>query len=124
MLVTCSRRGRHIDDHTSRRDSAVLLLTPFVDYPFFAPMKQGASDASQALGVEMTFAGTADGNVVALAGQAQAALGAGYAGIGINMVDAEAFDAVATQAATKGIPLISFNVDDARTPNARLATVR
>lgn len=100
-----------------------LLLTPFVDYAFFAPMKQGAADAAKALGVEVTFAGTPDGNAAALASQAEAALGAGYQGLGINMIDAQAFDAVATQAAKKGVPLISFNVDDAKTPNARLATV-
>lgn len=100
-----------------------LLLTPFVDYAFFTPMKQGAADASQALGVEVTFTGTADGNTSALAAQAKAALNAGYQGIGINMTDAQVFDAVAEEAARKGVPLISFNVDDAKTPNARLATV-
>jgi ABC-type sugar transport system substrate-binding protein/acetyl esterase/lipase len=100
-----------------------LLLTPFVDYAFFAPMKRGAADAAQALGVELIFTGTTDGNASALAEQAEAALDAGYQGIGINMIDAQAFDAVAEEAARKGVPLISFNVDDAKTPNARLATV-
>jgi simple sugar transport system substrate-binding protein len=100
-----------------------LLLTPFVDYAFFAPMKQGAADAAKSLGVEVTFAGTTNGNTLALASRAEAALAAGYQGIGINMVDAQAFDAVAASAVKKGVPLISFNVDDARTPNARLATV-
>jgi simple sugar transport system substrate-binding protein len=101
----------------------ILLLTPFVDYAFFTPMKQGAADAAQALDVDVTFTGTADGNAAALAEQAEAALDAGYQGIGINMIDAQAFDAVAEEAARQGVPLISFNVDDARTPNARLATV-
>src|SRR5687767_11394560 len=40
-----------------------------------------------------------------------------------TMIDAHAFDAVAEEAAEKGVPLISFNVDGGRTPNARLATV-
>jgi simple sugar transport system substrate-binding protein len=100
-----------------------MLLTPFVNYEFFAPMKQGAADAAKALGVQVTFAGTPDGNPAALASQGEAALAAGYQGIGINMIDAQAFDSVAAEAAGKGVPLISFNVDDAKTPNARLATV-
>lgn len=100
-----------------------LLLTPFVDYDFFVPMKQGAADAAKALGVEVTFSGTPDGDVKKLASQGLEGLKGGYAGIGVNMIDAQAFDAVAEAAAKKGLPLISFNVDDARTPNARLATV-
>lgn len=85
-LLACGVTAR------AREPARFLLLTPFVDYPFFAPMKQGAADAAKALGVEVTFAGTADGNVKALADQAEASLTAGYAGIGINMIDANAFD--------------------------------
>ena len=45
-------------------------------------MKQGTADVAQALGVEVTFSGTADGNASALAAQAEAAVGAGYQGHG------------------------------------------
>ena len=46
----------------------------------------------RALGVEVTFSGT-DGNVAALAARAEAALSAGYQGIGITMIDAKALRA-------------------------------
>src|SRR5688572_6220201 len=46
-------------------DVRVLLLTPFVDYAFFEPVKKGMQDAAQAMGVQATFDGTKDGNVKA-----------------------------------------------------------
>lgn len=101
----------------------VLLLTPFVDYAFFGPVKKGMQDAAQAMDVEATFDGTKDGNVKALADKVKRAVDAGYDGIAVNMIDPVAFDGVAAEAARKGVPVIAFNVDDSRTPNARLAAV-
>ena len=101
----------------------VLLLTPFVDYAFFGPVKKGMQDAARAMDVEATFDGTKDGNVRALADKVKQAVDAGYDGIAVNMIDPVAFDEVAAEAARKGVPVIAFNVDDSRTPNARLAAV-
>jgi simple sugar transport system substrate-binding protein len=101
----------------------VLLLTPFVDYAFFGPVKRGMQDAAQAMDVEATFDGTKDGNVEGLADKVKQAVEAGYDGIAVNMIDPVAFDKVAAEAARKGVPLIAFDVDDSRTPNARLAAV-
>jgi simple sugar transport system substrate-binding protein len=101
----------------------VLLLTPFVEYAFFEPVKKGMHDAAQAMGVDATFGGTKDGNVQALADKVRQAVHAGYDGIAVNMIDPVAFDEVAAEAARKGVPVIAFNVDDSRTPNARLAAV-
>jgi simple sugar transport system substrate-binding protein len=101
----------------------VLLLTPFVDYAFFEPVKKGMQDAAHAMGVQATFDGTKDGNVKALADKVKQAVDAGYDGIAVNMIDPVAFDEVAAEAARKGVPVIAFNVDDSRTPNARLAAV-
>lgn len=105
------------------RDVRVLLLTPFVDYAFFEPVKKGMQDAAEAMHVKATFDGTKDGNVKVLAGKVRQAIDAGYDGIAVNMIDPVAFDEVAAEAARKGVPVIAFNVDDSRTPNARLAAV-
>jgi simple sugar transport system substrate-binding protein len=104
-------------------DVRVLLLTPFVDYGFFAPVKKGMQDAAHAMNVQATFDGTKDGNVKALADKVKRAIDAGYDGIAVNMIDPLAFDEIAAEAARKGVPVIAFNVDDSRTPNARLAAV-
>jgi simple sugar transport system substrate-binding protein len=104
-------------------DVRLLLLTPFVDYAFFEPVKKGMQDAARAMGVEATFDGTKDGNVKALAEKVKGAIDAGYDGIAVNMIDPVAFDKVAAEAARKGVPAIAFNVDDSHTPNARLAAV-
>jgi simple sugar transport system substrate-binding protein len=100
-----------------------ILLTPFADYSFFEPIKKGMSDAARSLGVEATFSGTPDGNVKALAGKVREAVKAGYDGIGLNIVDPVALDAVVAEAVGNGVPVIAFNVDDNKTPNARLAAI-
>jgi hypothetical protein len=101
---------------TTAADVRVLLLTPFVDYAFFEPVKKGMQDAAHAMHVEATFDGTKDGNVKALADKVKQAIDAGYDGIAVNMIDPVAFDEVAAEAARKGVPVIAFNVDDSRTP--------
>jgi simple sugar transport system substrate-binding protein len=101
----------------------LLFLTPFAEYGFFAPVKKGVADAAQALGVEATFTGTPDGNVQVLAGQIRQAVQAGYDGIAVNLIDPVAFDTAVAEAIRQGVPVIAFNVDDSRTPNARLAAI-
>src|ERR1044072_2513849 len=93
-------------------DVRILLLTPFVDYPFFGPMKKGAQDAAHAMGVDAKFDGTRKGDVKEFAAKVTAAIAAGYDGIAVNMIDPVAFDQVAAEAARKGVPIIAFNVDD------------
>jgi len=121
ILATVAFQANHA--HASTGSVRVLLLTPFVEYAFFDPVKKGMQDAAQAMGVNATFDGTKDGNVKALANKVKQAIDEGYDGIAVNMIDPVAFDEVAAEAARKGVPVIAFNVDDSRTPNARLAAV-
>jgi hypothetical protein len=51
-------------------------------------------DAAHAMGVQVTFDGTKDGNVKALADKVKQAVDAGYDGIAVNMIDPVAFDEV------------------------------
>jgi len=101
----------------------LIFICPFVDYDFFKPVRRGMADAAAALGVEATFTGTSDGNVQALAGMVRRAVSDGYDGIAVNIIDPTAFDAAIAEARAKGVPVVAFNVDDAQTPNARLAAV-
>jgi simple sugar transport system substrate-binding protein len=100
-----------------------IFICPFVDYDFFQPVKQGMRAAAQALDVECTFAGVKDGDVKALAAMVRQAAQDGYSGIAVNIIDPVAFDAAIAAAVAHGVPVVAFNVDDQRTPNARLAAV-
>jgi len=55
------------------------------------------------------------------------ALADGYDGIALNIIDAQAFNEVVAEAASKGVPVVAFNVDAAPSSgprvNARLAGV-
>lgn len=101
----------------------LILLTPFVDYGVFDPIKKGAQDAAVAMGVQATFAGTKDGDVQLLATMVRQAVADGYDGIGVNIVDSLASEAAIAEAVNKDVPVVAFNVDDQRTPNARLAAI-
>lgn len=101
----------------------LILLTPFVDYGVFAPVKNGAQDAARALSVQVTFSGTKDGDVHSLAAMVRQAVVDGYEGIALNIVDSLALQGSIAEAVSVGVPVIAFNVDDRRTPNARLAAI-
>lgn len=113
--------GAHPDDRP--KPLRFILLTPFVDYSFFDPVKKGMADAAQSLGVEAVFSGTPDGDLQALAKKVQEATKAGYDGIALNIFDSAAMEEPVAEAARAGIPLIAFNVDDRRTATARLAAI-
>jgi simple sugar transport system substrate-binding protein len=117
-MLSCS-----VQAEQAAKPLRVILLTPFVDYGFFGPVKKGAQDAATAMNVQLTFSGTKDGDVKQLASQVQQAVKDGYDGIALNIIDPEAFDGAVAEAVQKNVPVIAFNVDDSRTPNARLAAV-
>ena len=77
----------------------------------------------QRMGVECVFTGTTGVDVAAQAQMVRQALRDGYDGIALNIIDPVAFDAVAAEARSQGVPLVAFNVDDYATPNARLSAV-
>jgi simple sugar transport system substrate-binding protein len=111
------------DSISAAKPLRLILLTPFVDYSIFEPVKNGAQDAAGAMQVQVTFAGTKDGNLQSLATMVRQAVADGYDGIALNIVDSLAFVSVIAETVGKGVPLIAFNVDDRRAPNARLAAI-
>jgi simple sugar transport system substrate-binding protein len=90
--------------------------------PFHSVVKQGMEDAAALYGVsaEIFMSEGDNAKEVALLEQAIASK---PNGIGISIVDPEAFDAPIQAALDAGIPVIAFNNDDANTPNARLAYI-
>ncbi len=100
-----------------------VFITCCRDEAFFGPVKQGLRDAARAMDVECDFIGTPGVDVVAQAALVRKALAEGYHGIALNIIDPVAFDEVVREARQKGVPVVAFNTDDRRTPNARLAGI-
>lgn len=90
--------------------------------PYHSVVKQGAEDAGLVYGCNVQFLFSESDNAKEVDMMAEA-IAAGPDGIGISIVDPVAFDDVVKKAIDKGIPVISFNQDDAGTPNARLAYI-
>ena len=90
--------------------------------PFHSVVKQGMEDAGLVYGcaVQLLFSEGDNAKEVDLMEQA---IAANPDGIGISIVDPIAFDDAIQKALDKGIPVISFNNDDANTPNPRLAYI-
>jgi len=90
--------------------------------PYHSVVKQGMEEAAAVFGVKavMLFSEGDNAKEVDLMEQA---IAGDPDGIGISIVDPVAFDDVVQKAINKGIPVISFNNDDASTPNGRLAYI-
>ncbi|HDY88383.1 MAG TPA: hypothetical protein ENH82_09780 [bacterium] len=100
-----------------------IFIAPVKNEAFFNPVKKGMSDAAKMLQVKCTFTGTEDVDVKAQAEMVSQAVADGYDGIALDIIDPAAFDSVIREAIDKGVPVVSFNVDDSNTPNMRLSTV-
>lgn len=101
----------------------LLFITTCRDETFFEPLKKGMNDAAAMLKVECSWIGTEEVDIEAQAEMVRQAVADGYDGIALNIIHAEAFDAVVEEAIAKGVPVVAFNCDDPSTPNARLSGV-
>ena len=88
--------------------------------PFFVPTIYGIEDASAILGTTHQWTGSEGADIGEMVNAMDAAIGAGADGIGIALVDLEAFNAPTDKALAAGIPVISYNAD---APNKRLSYV-
>jgi simple sugar transport system substrate-binding protein len=98
-----------------------IYITPFVHEDFFIPVKKGMEDAAKLLGVESIFTGTPDSDVAALIALIENATNEKYDGIALSVAKPGVFAGVMRKALESGVPLVTFNMDDAKT--VRLATV-
>lgn len=125
-LVLCLLTAAASAAEPADRDTKKLkfiFITTCLEEDFFKPVKRGMEDASRTMDVECVFTGTTGVDIKSQAEMVRQALGDGYDGIALNIIDPVAFDAVAEEARGRGVPLIAFNVDDYATPNARLSAV-
>jgi simple sugar transport system substrate-binding protein len=73
--------------------------------------------------VTCDFIGTPEVDIPAQVDMVYDAIDSGVDGIALNIIDPVAFDKAVEKARDAGIPVVAFNVDDDKTPNARLSAV-
>jgi simple sugar transport system substrate-binding protein len=105
------------------RPLRLIFITCFKDAVFFQPVKKGMADAAKAMGVQCEFTGTEGLDLKSQAEMVRRAVADGYDGIALNIADSAALQAVVKEAMQTGVPVVAFNVDDRRVPNARLSGV-
>jgi len=88
--------------------------------PFFVPTVYGIEDASSILGTTYQWTGSEIADNGEMVNAMEAAIAAGADGIGVAVVDLEAFNGPTDDALGDGIPVLSYNAD---APNSRLAYV-
>ncbi len=88
--------------------------------PFFVPTVYGIEDASALLGTAYQWTGSEVADNGEMVNAFEAAIAADVDGIGIALVDLEAFNGPTDEALAAGIPVIGYNAD---VPNNRLCYV-
>jgi len=92
--------------------------------PFFVPTQYGAADAAALVDVTFQWTGSASSDVGQMVNALNAAVTAKAAGIAVSVIDKVAFEAPIKRALAKGIPVVSYNADGARTgAKARMAYI-
>jgi simple sugar transport system substrate-binding protein len=88
--------------------------------PFFVPTVYGIEDASAILGTSFQWTGSEGADNGEMVNAMEAAIAGEADGIGVCLVDLEAFNGPTDDALAAGIPVLSYNAD---APNNRLAYV-
>lgn len=83
--------------------------------PFFVPTQYGAADAAALVNVTYQWTGSAKADVGEMVNALNAAVTAKADGIAVSVVDTVAFEGPIKAAQAKGIPVVSYNADGART---------
>ncbi|WP_127107962.1 sugar ABC transporter substrate-binding protein [Pararhodobacter zhoushanensis] len=107
------------------QDATACLITKTDTNPFFVKMREGATEAANAAGINLlTYAGAIDGDVEAQVAAVETCIAAGAAGILITPSDSRALAPVVTQAREAGILVIALDTpfEPAETADATFAT--
>jgi simple sugar transport system substrate-binding protein len=83
--------------------------------PFFVPTQYGAADACALVNCRYQWTGSAKSDVGEMVSAMNAAIAAKAAGIAVAVIDTKAFEGPTKKALAKGIPVVSYNADGART---------
>jgi len=108
---------------TFAKNLKFALIVHVTGTPFWKPVKKGIEDAGKQLGVDVQFMGPEAFSIQKQVDTLDSAIAQGFDGIGVALADPTAMDRSIARARKKGIPVISFNVDDQNTPNERMAFV-
>lgn len=106
-------------------DVTACLITKTDTNPFFVMMREGASQAAEAAGINLlTYAGAIDGDVETQVAAVETCIAAGASGILITPSDSRALAPVVTQAREAGILVIALDTpfEPADTAQATFAT--
>ena len=109
----------------SAQDITACLITKTDTNPFFVKMKEGATAAAEAAGINLqTYAGTIDGDVESQVAAVETCIAAGAQGILITPSDSRALAPVITQAREAGALVIALDTpfEPADTADATFAT--
>jgi simple sugar transport system substrate-binding protein len=91
------------------------LINHVTTNPFFVPTQYGAADAAKMLDVAYTWSGSTKADVGEMINAFNAAISAKADGIAVCVVDKAAFEAPIKRALGRGIPVVAYNADGART---------
>jgi simple sugar transport system substrate-binding protein len=83
--------------------------------PFFVPTQYGAADAAKLTDTTYTWSGSTKADVAEMINAFNAAVSAKADGIAVCVVDKAAFEAPIKRAQRRGIPVVAYNADGART---------
>ncbi len=82
--------------------------------PFFVPTQYGAADACALVNCRYQWTGSAKSDVGEMVSAMNAAIAAKADGIAVAVIDTKAFEGPAKKALARGIPVVSYNADGAR----------
>jgi len=91
-----------------------VLVCHVTTNPFFTPTQYGAEDACKLLGTDYQWTGSKDSIVAEMVNATKTAITGKADGLGIAVVDKDAFNGPVNQALDAGIPVVSYNADGAR----------
>jgi len=107
------------------QDATACLITKTDTNPFFVKMREGATEAAEAAGINLlTYAGAIDGDVESQVAAVESCIAAGASGILITPSDSRALEPVITQARDAGLLVIALDTpfEPADTADATFAT--
>src|SRR5690606_34103959 len=84
--------------------------------PFFVPTQYGIADACALLGCSYQWTGSQKSIASEMVNAMNTAIAGNVDGIAVCLVDQSAFDAPVKKALDAGIPVFSYNADDADNP--------
>ena len=126
LLLTCSALAlATMTTGALAQNATACLITKTDTNPFFVKMREGATEAANAAGIELlTYAGAIDGDVETQVAAVETCIAAGAAGILITPSDSRALAPVITQAREAGILVIALDTpfEPAETADATFAT--